>query len=105
MTMLQDAADMARDPRLLPPLTIAVVTAALNVINEGQEAPDHAPRAELAHRVLVEPYGYAQRFAWAVATNTTVAAKWAAEDIDGAIGDLQFVTDSVWNAFAGIDGD
>ncbi len=104
MATLQDAADMAQDPRLFAPLTAGVVKAAVNVINEDEETENHEPRVNLARRVLMEPELHARRFQWAVPTNATVLAKWAADDIEGALGDLQFVVNSLWDAFASLPG-
>ncbi len=99
---LRDAAEMAQDSQLRGPVQAAIITAALNIINEDPNAEDHQHRYILAQRVLREPQGFVERFSWAVATNSTIRGKWADDDIDGALGDLQFVVDSVWDAFADI---
>lgn len=99
---LQDAADMAQDGRLRGPVQAGIITAALNIINEDPNVEDHWHRHVLAQRVLREPHAYVDRFMWAVSTNSTVRGKWVDDDIDGALGDLQFVIDSVWDAFADI---
>ncbi len=102
---LRDAAEMAQDGRLRGPLQAAIITASINIINEDPNAEDHEHRVILAQRVLREPNAFVERFAWAVATNATIRGKWADEDYDGAYGDLQYVVDSVWNAFADIPPD
>ncbi len=99
---LQDAAEMAQDDRLRGPVQAAIITAALNIINEDPTVEDHQHRYYLAQRVLREPQGYVDRFCWAVSTNSTIRGKWSDDDIDGALGDLQYVVDSVWDAFADI---
>lgn len=99
---LQDSAEMAQDQRLRGPVQAAIITAGLNIINEDPATEDHVYRYALAQRVLREPQGYVERFAWAVSTNPTILSKWAGDDVDGALGDLQYVTDSVWDAFADI---
>jgi hypothetical protein len=52
----------------------------------------------------MEPELHARRFNWAVTTNEALLAKWAVDDIEGALGDLQFVVNGLWDAFASLPG-
>ncbi len=102
MAKLQDAANMAQDPRLLPPLTAAVVETAVNVLtSEADDAENHENRARLARRVLMEPEVAARRFAWAVTTDDELVESWSDdEDTGDGLDALQSVVDVLWDAFA-----
>ncbi len=99
MATLADAAEFAQDPALHGPLTVAVATAAVNIMNEDPNTNHHATRVALARHILGNPGAYADRFRYVVATNPTIVAH---PDIESALGDLQYVVDSVYNAMAGI---
>ncbi len=97
---------MAQDPRLLPPLTAAVVETAVNVLTtEPDDAENHSNRAALARRVLMEPEVTARRFAWAVTTDDELLEAWSNDDnIEDGLDALQAVVDALWDAFADLPG-
>ncbi len=99
---LEKAHHFATDPRLVGPLTAALTRAAVNIANEDPTTDHHAERARMAIEIIENPNLYVQRFAWAVSTNETVVNAWADGDRDQAFSDLQFVTNGVFNAVAGI---
>ncbi len=96
---LINAAAFANNPDLIGPLVIAVTTASVNIMNEDPGTDHHRSRVELARKILANPRGEANRFRFAVATNPTLIAH---EDMESAVGDLQYVVDSVYDAMAGI---
>ncbi len=99
---LEKAHHFATDPRLVGPLTAALTRAAVNIANEDPATDNHVERARQAIEIIENPNVYVQRFAWAVSTNETVVNAWADGDREQAFSDLQYVTDSVFNAVAGI---
>lgn len=102
MTALEDAAALATDSRLIGPLTAAIVRAAVDILAEDVEAPNHGERASLARQLVQEPGAYQERFAWAVSTNPAVVGDWAAGNLDAAFDSLQYVVDTVWDHIAGV---
>lgn len=107
MTALDDAATFAADPALIPPLTAALVQAAVSIGNEDPTTHGHLRRANLAYTILNTPTGpVGQAFAWAMSTNSTVVSEWTAGNYASAQGDFAFVIASVWDAIAGtsLDG-
>lgn len=102
MTVLEDAATFAQDPELKPPLTVAVVDAALTVMAEESFVDFHGQRASLGTQVLSDPEAYAERFAWAVATDEATVTAWVGGDKATALDGLPAVVTQVWNAVAGI---
>jgi hypothetical protein len=103
MPTLAERARFATDDDLRTALTAAVYGAAVNVMSEPGDTPDHLQRADLARRVLTGfPTEYIDRFAWAASTNATVVDQWITNDRAGAYSSLDFVISTVWNAVAGI---
>lgn len=95
-----EAADFARDAAIRAPLTAAITAAAIQISTEDPDTPLHEVRVELAHRVLVHPASMVDQFAWALSTNATVVDKWAAGNLEGAVGDFAYVIATVWDALA-----
>jgi hypothetical protein len=91
---------MADDDRLIGALTAALVKAAIDIAYEDPETDNHNARVALAYQVLSQPTEYAERFRWGVTSNATVLDKWTNDDIAGAVGDLQFVINSLWDAYS-----
>lgn len=102
MGVLTDAATYANDPDLLPPLTAAIVAAAVAISSESNDTPGHVQRVQLATQVLNSPAAMSTVFAWATSINGTVVGKWVSGDHDGALGDIPFVLGTVWDAVAGV---
>ncbi len=99
---LSDAAAYAQDGALVGPLTAAIERAAIAIVNEDPNTDGHELRKTLARAIVQDPARYVTTFAWATSTNSTVVGKWSAGDIDGALGDLDYVIATVWNAVAGV---
>jgi hypothetical protein len=76
----------------------AMVKAALDVSAEASSVAHHELRAELALEALTESDVWARRtFAPAVAANPALSTT-------PSDGDLQFSTNAVWDAIAGVPG-
>jgi hypothetical protein len=70
-------ANLANDPAFRSRVQAAMMTAALNVAAEAvgvQDSSTYQLRHQLAVAILNNPGAYLDRFAWAVAANSTVAA-------------------------------
>ena len=73
---LINTANLANDPGFRSRVQAAMMTSALNVAAEAVGAQDSSTyqlRHQLAVNILNNPGGYLDRFAWAVAANTTVS--------------------------------
>lgn len=99
MATLAESAQYAEDPAFIRRVRQAMTMAAQDVASESDQTANHADRAQLAATVLALPNEWAKNFAIAVANNPNVGTGTSdpLED-DGA---LEFVTNSLWNAFAG----
>ena len=75
----------------LATVQVALVQAALNIVAEAADTPNHAARVALAYKVLQEPYAYATKMIWAIALTASATTDAA---ILSAVG-------AVWNAYAG----
>lgn len=112
---LIDQYDLAHLPNFIKRVQVAIIAAAIDIQAEDEsnltapagfatagEAADatkqrlHDLRSKLAYRVLNGPTSYAAIFAQGVATNATVAAAGEAATDN----DIQFVVNSLWDAFA-----
>lgn len=100
---LADSASLVRNQEFNDRVTVAVVTAALQIAGE-QTSSDNgewsAKRQALAQAVLQSPASQTGRFAWAVAANSTVAA--AGVGNPNFDNDVSFVVSSVWDDLAGV---
>ncbi len=99
---LEKAHHFAVDPRIVGPLTAALTRAAIDIAAEDPATAHHVERARTAVAIIENPNTWVQRFAWAVSTNTTVVDAWASGNHEQAFSDLQYVTNGVFNAVAGI---
>jgi hypothetical protein len=104
MSTFADAATFANDPELVAPLTAAVVSTAVSIMNEDPTSPHHRLRANTAFELLRNPSFAGTQWNWAVSSNGTVVAKWLGGDKDGAISDLAYVLSTIWNAMSGVTG-
>lgn len=88
-------------------VTAAIVAAAINVSGEavtsGKEVK-YAKRQQLADRVLANPRGETDRFAWGVACNATISQTIDSNGTSDAVpdGDIEFTVASLWDDFAGV---
>lgn len=93
-----DQLALASDQTFRDRVTVAMVTAALNVQGEA-ETPDHdsfyTKRSALAVGALTSPTLYADRFVWACVVNPAITA-------DATDGDIQFTVNSVFSDLAGV---
>ena len=77
-------------------VAVALVKAAVDVMNESPATEDHAQRMAWARRVVADPLGWAAKTIWKVLENATIqAAPLAATDSD-----VQFVVNSFVNTFS-----
>lgn len=77
MGSLMATATLANDAGFRSRVQAAMMVAALNVAAEavgGQDSSTYQLRHQLAVQVLNSPAGYLDRFAWAVAANSTVSS-------------------------------
>lgn len=114
MTLL-DQFDLGHEATFQKRVQVAVLIAAIAVqeeddsalslpagfANAGESDADakkrlHDLRTTLAYRILHTPTAFGQLFAQAVATNPTIAAAGGSAPDN----DIQFVVNSIWNAFA-----
>lgn len=99
MATLAEAAQYAEDPDFIRRVRQAMTKAAANVAAESEQANNHADRVLLAKAVLALPNEWARNFAIAVANNPNVGTGTSDPLMDD--GALEFVTNSLWDAFAG----
>lgn len=99
MATLTEQAAIAEDPTFVRRVRQAMVKAAVAVAAEDDQTANHTDRVALASAVLALPNEWARNFAIGVATNPNVGTGSSdpAED-DGA---LEYVVNSMWDAFAG----
>jgi hypothetical protein len=77
-------------------VTVAVVKAAQDVLNEDAGTPNHAGRLRWAQTALQDAEGMAERLLWGVVGNAAIQANGEAS----ADGDLQFVVNGLIDTFA-----
>lgn len=97
-----EVADLAEAASFRTRVKVAIVTAAVNVLAEDTSSMTEtkaSKRNALATAVLTDPQSFADRFAWPVVANPSIAANGLASPD----GDLAFVVSSVWNAMAGVN--
>ena len=82
--------NLLSDGSLLAKATIAVMSAATDVINESPVTANHAKRLSWAQYALANPQDEAKRFMWGLVSNATIAAA-GSNAIDS---DVQFVVNS-----------
>lgn len=80
-----------------------VVKAAVAVMAEDPLTANHAERVAFANKVFVSDYNLDQ-YTSAVTSNPTILAGLSISDPDNGVvdGDLEFVVNSAFNAFAGV---
>lgn len=99
---LADQADLATSmaSTYVGSLRAAVASAAVAIMAESTDQPNHVQRIALAQRTLRDPGSVTDAFAWAVSTNTTLIERWGGGDHEGIWGDVPFVISTVWDALA-----
>lgn len=95
MAVFIDQAYLAQHPGFRDRVRVAVVTAAINVAAEIDDATETS-RLRRAHsqNVLRDQDDWAERYAWAVASNPVI-------EFDSPDNDIQFTVNSQFNALAG----
>jgi hypothetical protein len=74
-----------------------IVKAAIAISSENPATPLHAERIALSREILQEQIEWSDRFSVAVVTNATILS---AANLDSVPdGDVEFVVNSVYNAF------
>jgi hypothetical protein len=91
-----DQYGVSTDPTFQHRIQVLMLKAAAAVQAEASNAASHAQRAALARAVLMDPVGWATRFAMAVAADPNNAGIGLASTDN----DLLFTVDALWNAFA-----
>lgn len=100
MATLSEAAAFANDYAVRSPIMAAIAAAAVAILNEDPNTPNHEERTALGRMTLRQPALVAERFAWAMSSNPTIVGKHATGDVDGAISDFAYVVSTVWDAIA-----
>jgi hypothetical protein len=90
-----DQASLAKDAIFQIRVRVAMLTAAVAVQSELTSIPNHTNRSNYAKLVLNAPDSYLYPFAQAVTTNAAITAA----SLDS---DIQFQSNSIWNAMAGV---
>ena len=94
-----DQYTMATAAPFIQRVEIAVVTAAIAVLAEAENTPDHSFRRTYAARVLASPAIEAAVMAVGISTNSTIAAA-APTGASATDNDIQFTVNSMFNAYA-----
>lgn len=104
MATLTEKAVVANDAVFIARVKQGIVQAAADVHAESDETAGHGLRAAWASQVLVDPHGWAARVAIAVANNPQIGTTGSNDPADDPDGDgaLQFVVNSLVDAFAGV---
>ena len=90
------AAATVSDHVLRKQTAVALVEAAVDVMNESPATEDHAQRMAWARRVLSDPVGWAEKAIWKVLENATIQAA----PTEAADGDVQFVINALVNTLS-----
>lgn len=99
MATYADQYTMATSAPFIQRVEIALVSAAIAVMNEAENTPDHSFRRTYAARVLASPAPEAAVMAVGIATNTTIAAA-APTGATATDSDIQFTVNSMFNAYS-----
>lgn len=98
----QDTLTLANDPTFQARVQVAVLEAALNVMNEGRAHSGYDTyydkRADLAKRMIHSSGAGLPAFTFAVASNTTISI----EGTSAPDGDLAFAVAGLWDPMADI---
>lgn len=92
-----NAYQASKDPEFIGRVTIAVIGAAIDIINEDPGTKNHDVRAKLANTVLASPEGWGARFALLVMSNAAIAAV----GTEATENDIDYVIATIWDAVAG----
>ena len=105
MATLTERADVAVNPAFIRRVRQAVIKAAADIAAEDPSTANHAARVALAKVVTTYPTEWAKNFAFGVANNTNVGTGSSDPADDSADGDgaLQFVVNSLWDAYSGTE--
>lgn len=99
MATFSDQYTLATTPGFIQRVEIALVTAAVAVMNEAEATPDHSFRRTYAAQVLADPAAQAAKATVGVATNATIAAS-APTGVTATDSDIQFTVNSLFGAYA-----
>lgn len=104
MATLAERAEISNDGIFINRVKVAMLEAAIAIVNEDPQTASHAERATLALQTINSPDEWARRMAVAVVTNPNTGSGSSDPAVDDADGDsaLQFVVASIWNAVAGV---
>jgi len=94
MASFLDQYEIANNPDFLKRVRQASIKAAIDVMAELENTPNHANRIAFANKVLIEPERYGNVLAFGVLTNAMISL--ASED-----NDIQFTINSLFDAYAG----
>lgn len=101
---LRISCDLATQPTFVDRVRAAAVKTAIAVASERSAVENHVRRVQLATQVLMSPGRWAEIMAEGVAANPSIVSKaMGGEAIPDD--DLEFTVSSLWNAYAGQDGD
>ena len=90
------AAATVSDHVLRKQVAVALVKAAVDIVNESAATEDHSQRMAWARRVVSDPLGWAEKAIWKVLENATIQAA-PSEATDS---DVQFVVNSLVNTLS-----
>ena len=77
-------------------VAVAIVKAAVDVINEATNTEDHSQRMAWARRALSDPTGWAAKSIWKVLENATIQSA----PTEATDSDVQFVINSLVNTLS-----
>lgn len=92
---LKDRYDLGADPTFRARCQSAALQSAANVMSEPIDTLGHTERAAFANKVLLNPSLMSQGMAFGIAAAPAIHE-------DSTDQDLQFTTNSLWNAWSGV---
>jgi hypothetical protein len=90
------AAATASDHVLRKQVAVAIVKAAVDVMNESTATEDHSQRMTWARRALSDPLGWAEKAIWKVLENATIQSA----PTEATDNDVQFVVNALVNTLS-----
>lgn len=93
---LEEAYQLGADPTWRARCQTAAVQAATNVMSEDPSTEGHAERTAYANRVMLQPSQLSAPMAFGVAAQPGITGPEASDS------DIQFTTNALWNAWAGV---
>lgn len=105
MATLTERADIAVQPAFIRRVRQAMIQAAADVAAEDPGTSNHTARVAFAKVATTYPSEWAKNFALGVANNSNIGTGTSdpADDSPDGDGALQFVLNSLWDAYSGTE--